>query len=137
MGRVLALLVALALVGCGGGPSAQVSPEQVVDAFRAADLEVGEVKEMAVPDDWGLLPMGEEGLHFLLPSLCEDCGGRAMLFEDEEQANRVKAYYDGLDDASAMLFTWAFQRGRLVVQLNGDLPEERARQYEEVLDNLP
>jgi hypothetical protein len=138
MRRSLLLTLVLVLVGCGGGPDAgqPLTAQDVVAAFEVAGLEAEDVREMAA-EDYGLVPMAEEGLYFLLPSVCEDCGGRAMLFESEEQAERVMTYYEAVAESSPAFSSWAYRRGPLVVQLNGELSEEQAKRYEEVLNSLP
>ena len=44
--------------------------------------------------------------------------------------------YKELGQASAAFFSWLFIRDNVLVQINGDLPEDRARQYEEALATL-
>ncbi|MCB9172289.1 MAG: hypothetical protein H6637_05135 [Ardenticatenales bacterium] len=87
-------------------------------------------------EDYGVAPMAEEGVRFLIPSLGEDAGGRVMRYESEAAAEEAATFYKELGTQSAVLFSWAFQNGPLVVQINGELPEEQARQYEEALGSL-
>jgi hypothetical protein len=35
-----------------------------------------------------------------------------------------------------MLFSWVFVKDNIVVQINGDLPEEQAKKYEAALNGL-
>lgn len=89
------------------------------------------------PQESGIRPYVEnENLHFLIPSLCSDCGGRLFSFDNERDLNTLKKYYDGLKEASAMWFSWVYVKDNILLQINGDLPEDKAKLYEEVLNNL-
>lgn len=132
---LVVLVTALALAGCGAGQ--RWTCQQAIDAFQAADLEAENAKAMT-KEDYGMAPMlTEEGMRFLIPSLCDDCGGRVMSFTKGADLERTKAYYDDLGKQSAMFFSWTFARGNILVQINGDLPEEQARKYEDALSDLP
>lgn len=109
--------------------------EQVVAAFKAAGLEAESPKKMG-KEDYGLAPLVGQGVRFLIPSLCADCGGRVFAVENENDMTRLKAYYDEMGKASAAFFSWTFRRGNILVQINGDLPEQRARAYEAALQAM-
>jgi hypothetical protein len=88
-------------------------------------------------EDYGIAPLvATEGIRFLIPSLCEDCSGRIMVFASAEDLQTLKSYYDELGRASALLFSWTFTRGNVLVQINGDLPEEQAHAYEQALMSI-
>lgn len=108
----------------------------VVAAFRAAGLEVGNTWQMT-HEDYGLAPMlAREGTRFLIPSLGKEAGGRVMSFDTVEDRDKVKGYYDDLAKYSAAFFSWTFAHDLLLVQINGDLPEEKAMEYKKVLESL-
>lgn len=134
--RCIALFLLISLVACSVSPTTAITPDAVLAAFQEANLEAADARPMTV-NDYGLAPMGEEGLRFMLPSVCTDCGGRIIRYESSDAAAKGKAFYDELGKSSAAFFSWAFQNGPIVVQINGDLPEEQARQYEAVLADLP
>ena len=54
-------------------------------------------------------------------------------FASPEDLEVTKAYYVELGRASAIFFSWVFVKDNILVQINGDLPEERAKQYEVAL----
>jgi hypothetical protein len=118
-------------------PAFQVlSIEQVVEAFRSAGLEVENPHPM-LREDFGLVPyVAMEATRFLVPSICPDCGGRIFSFANVQDLELTKNYYDELGRQSAMLFSWVFVKDNILVQINGDLPETQAREYENALENL-
>lgn len=113
-----------------------VNAESVIAAFKAAGLEAEAVRPLT-KDDYGLAPFVGSGLHFTIPSLCPDCGGRVFLLEDAVDRERLKSYYVAMGKASALVFSWVFERAPIIVQINGDLPESQARAYEAALQALP
>jgi hypothetical protein len=115
---------------------AQFTSGQVVEAFKSAGLEAENPRPMT-KDDYGLAPyVALEGTRFLIPSLCSDCGGRIMSFATEQDLNKTRDYYVTLGQKSAAFYSWTFVKGNILVQINGDLPEAKARQYEAALENL-
>lgn len=127
-------LILLTLVACGGKV---ITPQQVIDAFKASGLEAEDTYAMTA-QDYGLGPMvATEGIRFLVPSLCEGCGGRVVAFANEADRDELRAYYDEAGRVSAVLFSWTFVNGNILVQINGDLPEETAKKYANALNSLP
>lgn len=111
----------------------------VIAAFRAAGLEAEAARPMT-RDDYGMAPMmAIEAQRFLIPSLGPDNGGRLFLFANQADLETTRKYYVEMGRASAILFSWTFAQDDLhiLVQINGDLPEDQARRYETVLQNLP
>jgi len=140
--QLLLIAIALLLV-IGACSSTEQAPKyqkwestQAIEAFKAADLEA-ESKQLMTKDDYGMAPMvAVEGTRFLIPSLCADCGGRVMSFTTPEDLETTKSYYDELSESSALFFSWVFIKDNILVQINGDLPEEQVRKYEAALENM-
>jgi hypothetical protein len=116
-------------------PAGRFTADEVVAAFQAAGLEAESARPLT-RDDYQMAPLVGEGLRFLIPSLCEDCGGRVFAVENVEERDRLAKYYLDLPTISAMLFSWVYVRDNIVVQINGDLPDERAAEYERALAAL-
>jgi len=109
---------------------------QVAQAFKDADLEYQDPKLMT-KEDYGISPMAAtEGIHFLVPSVCSDCGGRIFSFATEQDLKITQTYYENLGKNSAALFSWVFVKDNILVQINGDLPEDKAKLYQNALDSL-
>lgn len=112
-----------------------LTPEQLVAALKAAGLEAENVRPLT-HEDYGYGPFVGGGLKILLPSLCDDCGGRIFSVPDTDERNRLREYYVGLGKGSAILFSWTFVKNNILLQLNGDMPEAQAKRYEAVLLGL-
>lgn len=149
---VLAVVCACALTaGCrkaettvervlSGAPIADFErwhPAEVIAAFRSAGLEVGDIVQLE-PSSQGLAPITEkEGIRFLIPSIGADAGGRIFSFRNEADLAAKRAYYEGLNRRGSMTFSWIFVRENILVQINGTLPQERARRYEAAIQAMP
>ena len=112
--------------------SSTITPQDAIDAFKAAGLEAENVRAMT-KDDYGIAPMASEGLRFYIPSLGADKGGRVMYYEDPAILQAAKTYYEELGKSSAIFFSWVFVNENILVQINGDLPEEQALRYQSAL----
>ena len=117
-------------------PFAKFSSQEVANALQAAGLEAVSIRPMT-RDDYGLAPYVGEGTRFFVPSLGQEKGGRIIAVESLEQREGLRTYYESLGQQSAAFFSWIFVRDNVVVQINGDLPEAMARQYEAALNSLP
>lgn len=84
--------------------------------------------------DYGLAPMAAvDAYRILIPKLGADAGGRVFSFDNEEDLARTKRYYDELGKSSAAFHSWTFVHDNVLVQLNGDLSREEARNVEGAL----
>lgn len=131
MKKVLLLLVVL--LGACSSESGGLTTDDVVQSFKDAGLEVEDVRDMT-KDDYGMAPMtATDGVRFLVPSLGENAGGRIMVFDNEDDLDQTKAYYDELGESSAMLFSWTIKHENALIQINGDLPESKYEEYKKAL----
>jgi len=137
MKKILFLLLTLSVVlaACGNN-FAKWSKDDAVTVFKDAGLEVDSVTEMT-KDDYGMAPMkAEKGVRFLIPSLGDDKGGRILVYDNEDDLKEIKAYYDDLGKGSAILFSWTAVKDNILIQINGDLPEEKYKKYKKALGSL-
>jgi hypothetical protein len=111
-----------------------LTAERVIEAFKAAGLEAENPTPMG-KDDYGVGPMVGEGMRFFLPSLAEGAGGRVIAVDDADERKRLFDYYNDLKKQSAALFSWVYEHENIVLQINGKLPEDQAKKYEEALKN--
>lgn len=136
MRRWIVLIGLLFVLTACGGSASTVTGDQVIDKFKAAGLEAEKPAAMT-KDDYGMAPFVCKGTHFFTPSVGEDAGGRLYICDNDKDRDSLKAYYDALGKGSAMFFSWTFAHGPALVQINGELPEAKARQYEAVMNALP
>lgn len=134
---IFLFILMILLSACNGSDfSAQLKPNDVIKAFKDAGLEAESPKKMT-KDDFGMAPMkSEDGLRFMIPSLGDDAGGRIISYENSEDLNEMKKYYDDLGKESAMFFSWTTKHENILVQINGDLEENKFKKYEEALHKL-
>jgi hypothetical protein len=107
---------------------------QIIDAFKAAGLEAENPRPMSQPQDYGQIPMIDvEGTQFNMPSLGEDGIGHIYSFASEGEIEKMIKYYS---DASTDNFSWVYVKDNILVQLDGRLDEEKAKQYEAAMGNI-
>ncbi|WP_348646619.1 hypothetical protein [Halobacillus sp. Cin3] len=114
--------------------STEVTVDSVLEAFQEANLEAEKPTEMKA-DDFGMAPMkSDEAKRFLIPSLGADSGGRIFSFENKDDLEEMKSYYDDLGKESAMLYSHTAAREDILIQVNGELEGEEFNKYKEVLN---
>ncbi|SEN77856.1 hypothetical protein [Lihuaxuella thermophila] len=127
-------LLSLILGGCSD-QNQSLTVDDVLQKFKAAGLEAENPREMT-KDDYGLAPMkAKEAKRFFIPSLGENAGGRIFSFDNAADLKQTKEFYDRMGKESAMLFSWTIEKDNILVQINGDLPEEKFKQYKKALEN--
>lgn len=107
----------------------KITGDDVVASFKANGLEAENTTPMT-PQDYGAAPFLCTGTRFLIPSLGEDSGGRIFICDNKEDRNKLAIYYIELGASSALFFSWVYVKDNIVVQINGELPEATAKQYE-------
>jgi hypothetical protein len=107
---------------------------QVIDAFKAAGLEMENPRPMSKPTDYGAAPtVDTEATQFSIPSLAEGGGGHIYNFASDADLEKMIQYYA---NASTDNFSWVYVKDNILVQLDGRLTEERAKRYEAALSNV-
>jgi hypothetical protein len=109
----------------------------VVEHLQQRRLEFVNPQPMTV-DDYGMAPrVATAAMRFLIPSLCKDCGGRIFTFATAEDLELTQSYYVELGKSSAAYYSHTFAQANILLQINGDLPDEKAEQYRQALYSLP
>jgi hypothetical protein len=107
----------------------------VVDAFLAAGLECESPEVLAVDD--GVAPfIAVEATRFMMPSVCDGCSGRIYSFDDQAELTSAKRYYVELGNQDPQFFSWIYTKDNILVQINGQLPEEQALLYRQALTGM-
>ena len=65
-----------------------------------------------------------------------DEGSRVFTFESRYDLDPVRNYYERLGRVSGWLDSHIYVEGNTLLQINGELPKDRAEEYEAVLDEL-
>ncbi len=108
---------------------------EVVRAINAVGLEYEDAHVMT-QEEYGALPaLAAQGVRFSIPSVCPDCGGLVLSFNDPAALETTKTFYTETainPDMSA----WVFEKDNILLQLSGQLSEARALQYGAVLVRL-
>lgn len=112
-----------------------ISLEALVAAFKSAGLEA-EGPTLMGHTDYGLVPYLCKGAHFFTPSVCSDCGGRVFICPNQDDLTSLQSYYQDLGRQSAALYSWVFSKNNVLIQINGDMQESVARNYEAVLNSI-
>lgn len=113
-------------------PVRDLQPEAVIAAMQAAGLECAEVHELA-PAEYKLAPYVGRGLRFMLPSHGPNYGGRVFYVTDPTERAELRAFYEEMGRASAILASHLYERNNILLQIPGDVPLETARQYQAAL----
>ena len=89
---------------------------------------------MSKPKDYGAAPtIDTEATQFSITSLVEGGSGHIYNFASDADLEKMIQYYA---KASTDNFSWVYIKDNILVQLDGRLPEEKAKQYEAALVNV-
>lgn len=126
-------LIALSLLlAVPAALSADPTGAEVIAAFKKAGLEA-EAPTRLRPKDYGYAPYVCKGTRFLIPSIGNDAGGRVFECATDEDRDAIAEHYQRLGKLSATMFSWVLVKGRIVVQINSDLDEEKVEKYRAAL----
>jgi hypothetical protein len=123
----LGLVLVLLPVDAGTGESRQApqTAQEWADAFRTAGLEIENQQDLAGVGG-ELLAGALSGIQFEMPSYCATCGGKIIVFQSQEYVAPMADWLKGLGQ-------YVYIKGTVLVQIDQEVPENVARQYEVVL----
>lgn len=134
---VVVILASAGVVGWYFMRFDRFSSSDAIQAFRDAQLEIGDVTPIDTNERQGLTPPTDrEGVRFLIPSLGPDNGGRVFSFETQQDLETKRNYYYSPGRSPLIPFTWVFVHHNLLVQINGTLPRAEAIRYRDALMGL-
>jgi hypothetical protein len=93
--------------------------------LRQAGLEVENPQDLASIGEQ-LPPGASSGIRFDMPSYCDGCGGKLVVFESAEYAAPMAEWLQSLGQ-------YAYSRGEILIQIDPQVPREVALQYWSVL----
>lgn len=104
-------------------------PRTYRDATRFTIPSLQDAHQARIPTPLGPdgRPVPESGI----PKLPDepDQGGRVFTFENQDDLEAVRSYYEGLPRVAGFLESHVYVEGNVLLQINGDLPEDRAEAY--------
>jgi len=110
----------------------------IIEKFKKDGLTVENSKSMT-KEDFGMAPMSaKEAYIFAIQK--DDTGNfinsRIFSFEDSEDMDKTKTYYDNLGKESAVAFSYTASndKKKVLMQFNGDLPQDLVQKYVESAD---
>ena len=140
-------LLLLSLLACGNSATARVSrtplptmtptvvfprweAEHVVRAILRAGLECETVHVLA-PEEYTVPPALEaHGVRFSTPSICPNCGGIVLSFNQKEALEATKQYYlQASPEANPETSAWVFVKDNILLPLSPEMPRSQALQY--------
>ncbi|OSX97706.1 hypothetical protein BTJ45_05729 [Bacillus mycoides] len=68
--------------------------------------------------------------------LGEDKGGRLFEITKKDDLEKVQKYYDELGNSSPLFFSHTYEKGNVLLQMNGDMNDEEFAKYKDVLDKF-
>lgn len=131
---VLLLLLLLLVSGWSNEPSGSsdsVSVDSLITAFNDAGLEAEGPSDLAQKEFGNTR---EEEKRILVPALGDDAGGRLFEFEETEDLEKAKAYYDELSAQGPLFFSHTYSKGNFLLQMNGDMEDSEFEKYKKVMD---
>lgn len=110
-----------------------VKLETVIDKFKKDGLAVNDARAMT-KDDFGMAPLKAKESQIFgiqLDSNGEYQNARMFSFDDIDDLTDTKDYYDELGESSSIAFSYtaADKNKLLLMQFNGDLPQELVEKY--------
>ena len=109
-------------------------PNDVINIFNANGLEVQNIKPLTAEDYRPLPAKAKEAIKFTIPSNGEHAEGCIFSFERRDDMEKITDYYRTFNK-KLKLHSWTFIRDNVLVVLKGEIPEKKARLYEDALKN--
>ena len=104
----------------------------IVKTFKDNGLEVADIKPGHT-----LNPVTpQEGTIFLIPSFGENIGGYVTSYNSKDELKDAMIYYLQMNKDSASPAWYIFKKDNILVLISGKVPEEKTKQYENVLNNI-
>lgn len=119
-----------------GLPFRQWRSSEIIEVFHDAGLYAEVVRGTTKDERDGLSTwMVVQATPFRL-SPREQERGLLLVFNDPADLERMRAYYVGLGKSLPQYKSWVFVQGNVLLQINGEVPEAKAKEYAAVLDAL-
>jgi hypothetical protein len=108
---------------------------EVLQELKSAGLDVQTAPGGKMNDEIGMSSRVEEA-RFQTHAASRIVAGTILTFHSEDELVRMTNYLRALGQSMPAYRSWVFVRDNALVQIDGDLPDERAIQFEEALYSL-
>lgn len=111
--------------------------KDVTKGFNDDGLSVKEEREMT-RHDYGMAPMkAKEGVIFGVEKGYDDqyMNGRLMKFDNKDDLEQTKKYYDEVGKESALLYSHTYSKDDFLLQMNGEIDDKTFEKYEKSMEN--
>lgn len=135
------ILIVLLVAGCA--PSAHSAPVSattraldVITAFRTAGLNAQDIPSVSKDERDGLSAfMVIDTRRFRISANAGEMG-MVLSFKNRYDMEQLKNYYLGLNRSLPQFSSWLFVKDNILLQINREVPESKARAYAAVLYTL-
>ncbi|EKS26039.1 hypothetical protein HMPREF9310_01270 [Staphylococcus simulans ACS-120-V-Sch1] len=111
--------------------------KDVAKGFKDDGLAVNEEREMT-RHDYGMAPMkAKEGVIFGVEKGYDDqyMNGRLMKFDNKDDLEQTKKYYDEVGKESALLYSHTYSKDDFLLQMNGEIDDKTFEKYKKSMEN--
>ncbi len=77
-----------------------------------------------------------DNIVFMMPSFGKKIGGLVSSFNSEDTFKQFKGHYSEMNKEPEPPVWWIFKRENIILMISGKVPEETARHYEKVLNQM-
>lgn len=136
MRKAIIGIVVLLLAGCAASQPATVTAQEVIDKFKEAGLQIGNVvpgeraKGSPLPNSY------KEHLEFTIAEIAPKGGQVFVCDPPRKNCDALYEYFNILIGLAGP-YTYQSPSGLVVIQLNSGLTSETAAKFEEVIKGLP
>ncbi len=112
------------------GFNTKLTPQDVIESFEDAGLEVGDYRPLTEDDSIYLTYSPDDGIKFFLSSSTESQFGLILYYEDEIELEATKDFYEELGEHTTEGYlSGVFVHENILVQLIVDSDEAKLAQY--------
>ncbi|MDW8564668.1 hypothetical protein [Staphylococcus shinii] len=130
MKKIVLLVIGLFLLSACG---TNVGLSDIAKGFKNAELNVSNEKEMTTKD-YGAAPM--KAKKALIFEVDNNQNARIFQFENTNDLQSTKEYYDDLGKESAMLYSHTYSKGLFLLQMNGEIEESTFDAYKKAMKQV-
>lgn len=131
MSVVIIGIMVLLSVGCGGDTMKSMTAGDYVQKFKETGLEAENSRDMK-PEDFGPLPQDVESAKiFFFPSIGDGINGHVLVYKNQKDLEQAKKIYE---EFGQVFTVHVFTKDNTLLHLAGEVNEDRAKQFESVLN---